>query len=162
MEPTISSASGGKPRPVWVDKEIAFVFNFADSCLKDKKDYRSLVTAKLSEFASRNITTSAIRSKMEKTLATYCSAKYRDLINKGTQSLDLSKLPSQVLIIMKQQRASLGLDELSTIGDSKGSAAQSSEDAASKKGVVSEVIEELTVADTLYRTRSRQNAKPVP
>jgi hypothetical protein len=136
METAISSANGGKPRPVWTDREIAFCLNFADFCLRERSDYRSLVTAELAKFAKRDITTTAIESKMRKTLAT-CSAKYADLINKGSQSLDLAKLPSQVLNIMKQQRAKWGLDELSATGDSEGSAAQGSEDAASEKVVVS-------------------------
>jgi hypothetical protein len=138
MQTTISSASSGKPRPLWLGEEIAFVLNFSDFCLKDKKDYRSLVTAELSKFANRNITTTAIKSKMEKTLATCCSAKYSDLVKNGTQSLDLSKLPSQILNFMKQQRTLWGLDELSTPGDSEGSATQGSEDAVSRTMVVSE------------------------
>jgi hypothetical protein len=137
MEATSSGAVGAKPRSGWTDREIGFVLNFADLCLRDQMDFKRLVAAELSKFTNREFTAIAIDSKIRKTLSQHCSAKYADLINKGTQSLDVRKLPGQVLEHMQPQRASWGLDELSTATESEGSAAKGSEDVISGEVAVS-------------------------
>jgi hypothetical protein len=137
MEATGSGAVGAKPRSGWTDREIGFVLNFADLCLRDQQDFKMLVAAELSKFANREFTVTAIDSKIRKILLQYSSTKYADLINKGTQSLDVRKLPGQVLEHMQPQRTSWGLDELSTATESEGSAAQGSEDIVSGEVAVS-------------------------
>jgi hypothetical protein len=53
MEAAGPSTVGAKTRPDWKDKEVAFVLNFVDLCLKIHKDYRATVAEELSKFAKR-------------------------------------------------------------------------------------------------------------
>jgi hypothetical protein len=137
MEAAGPSTVGAKTRPSWKDKEIAFVFNFVDLCLKDHKNYRATVAEELSKFAKREFTVNAIESKIRSALKTYGNAKYIDFIKKGTQYLDVQTLPDEVLDVMRAQRKLWGLNELSTanksdVSTTQGSSASSGETTVSR------------------------------
>jgi hypothetical protein len=112
MEAPIRGATGSKTRSTWTDREVAFVLNFADVCLRDQTDFKTHVIEEFLKFAGREVTATAIQTKMNRTLAEYGNTKCGDLAVKGTQSLEISRLPTKIVEIMREQRKGLGLGEL--------------------------------------------------
>jgi hypothetical protein len=124
MDTAGPSTVGVKPRLTWKVKEVAFVVNFIDFCVKNRKDFKTTVVGEFSKFAKREFTMIAIENKIRRMLTEYCNVKYAEFIKKGTQSLDVQALSGEVLDAMRSQRKLWGLDELSTANKSDVSATQ--------------------------------------
>jgi hypothetical protein len=143
-EDTIEAANPanvtGMPRPVWTDREIGFVLNFADYCLQEHEDYKSHVADELSRFANRKVTISAVENKMRKILTEYSNTKYSELIKKGTRSFDLRSIPVNVFNVMQLQRKKWGLGELHGGGVAERIPSQTVADGPKNTGIVSTSI----------------------
>jgi hypothetical protein len=100
----------------WSESETAHVLNYLDHCLKKGIDFRKTVSDELSRVAGREVTFSAVNSKLTylfKDNGTFIS--FPDIVEKGTSRLNLSKLPPGILEAIQQQRSGLELEELNVV-----------------------------------------------
>jgi hypothetical protein len=98
----------------WSDKELAFLLNHADYCLKNDQDYMGTILDALSSFTSaQRRSASAVNCKLR-----WCLSKNQENISppafrqQGTACLHLSSLSPAVLHEMASQRETLGLEAL--------------------------------------------------
>jgi hypothetical protein len=98
----------------WSDKEVAFILNHTDYCLKNDKDYMSSILEALSNYSpAKPRTVSAVDKKLRACLSkSFKKTSFLELRQQGTACLHLKSLPSGVLHEMASQRATLGLEAL--------------------------------------------------
>jgi hypothetical protein len=109
-------SASGKARQIWTDKEVAFVLNFVDYCLRDERDYKAVVVTEFANFTKRQVNLKAINNKLRGWLSTHsrrgATASLANFIENGTQLLSIRSLSSTLFAEMQAQRKSWGLDGL--------------------------------------------------
>jgi hypothetical protein len=119
----------GRVQSLWTDGETAFVLNFADYCLESSKDYKTYVIEQFAKFANRQVSDSAIRSKIDRLVAAHSKpgvfTSCDKFLQEGTQCLNIQSLPPGVFEKMQKQRKLWNLEVLSKEDEAKRSAAES-------------------------------------
>jgi hypothetical protein len=98
----------------WSDKEVAFILNHIDYCLKNDKDYIGSILEALSNFSpAKPRTVKAVDKKLRTCLSkSFNKTSVPELRQQGTACLHLKSLPLGVLHELASQRATLGLEAL--------------------------------------------------
>ncbi|KAJ4381669.1 hypothetical protein N0V86_003033 [Didymella sp. IMI 355093] len=100
----------------WTAQEIAFILGYADLCIHRGFDYPATVADELRRLSSRNITSSSICRKLERTLKSYGinEPSAYDLINRGMDYVGVKVLPVEVRSELDGMRQEWGFSPLST------------------------------------------------
>ncbi|KAF2853308.1 hypothetical protein T440DRAFT_549042 [Plenodomus tracheiphilus IPT5] len=93
------------PTSRWTVEEVAFLLNYVDECLHDKKDYKSTITAALMDQSGREATLNSINRK----IGTYlrdCNPKvsFAEFVQQGIRCLDAHVIPAKLSTAMRKQR----------------------------------------------------------
>jgi hypothetical protein len=127
-------SGSGKARQMWTDKEVAFVLNFVDYCLRDGCDYKAVVVTEFANFTQREMKLNAILNKLRGWLSTHSrrgvTASTANFIENGTQLLSIRSLSPTLLAEMQAQRKLWGLDELDEGQEAENSAEHDDTEAA--------------------------------
>jgi hypothetical protein len=98
---------------LYTDKEIAFVLNHTDWCLREKADYTSTIQSALLEYANTRRDVASVLDVLKGivTLSGKGRPSVSDLFRIGTNCLKLETLPLEFLHEMNIQRRKLGLEQ---------------------------------------------------
>ncbi|CBY00363.1 predicted protein [Plenodomus lingam JN3] len=89
----------------WTDEEVAFLLNYGDECLHDKKNFRDTSEVALLAFTGREATKATIARKIT-TYLKMCNpdAVFSDFTEQGLRCIDASVLSASILTALRQQR----------------------------------------------------------
>jgi hypothetical protein len=102
----------------WDNAEIAFILNYSDYCRFWKKDYQASIVGELyrvrrtDNLAPTARSWNAVRAKFRHIFPNVDKTVLSTLLRDGTGSLDLRKIPNDILEEMNKQRDDWGFELL--------------------------------------------------
>jgi arginine decarboxylase-like protein len=135
---------------------VAFVLNFADYCLKDGREYRTVVAEQFEKCAKRQVKAPAILNKLGRLVTAHSklgvTTSCAKFIENGTRHLNVRSLSSGIFDEMVKQRKEWGLDELETEHKTKHSTTQD--------GFIAAEIPSSSVSHDQKRTDRANSCRP--
>lgn len=111
----MATPSTGSSGP-WTLRETALLLNYADQCLRDRKNYKTTIGKRLFDVSRRTTTWGAIEGRLYRALKKFTNKPSgKDFLHSGTSCLDLSQPSDEVkdlLAEMNRQRSYLNLPTL--------------------------------------------------